>query len=65
MKYLKRLFAAFFCGGDLGASLREGSFVDSIAGWCCRVRIYSRGYFEYFEVPLEEFNEAYLSAKSP
>src|SRR5215210_6266496 len=43
---------------------REGGRTSGIAGWCCRLRIYSCGSFEYFGVPVEEFNEAYLSAKS-
>jgi hypothetical protein len=31
-------------------------------GWGWRLRIYSRERFGYFEVPVEEFNEAHLSA---
>jgi hypothetical protein len=47
------------------ARVRERGFALEIAGWCCRLRIYSRWSTEYFGVPVEEFNEAYLSAKSP
>lgn len=43
---------------------REGGFLARIAGWYGRLRIYSCGSFGYFGVPVEEFNEAYLSAKS-
>lgn len=39
-------------------------FLARIAGWYGRLRIYSCGSFGYFGVPVEEFNEAYLSAKS-
>ena len=46
------------------ARVRERGLALEIAGWCCRLRIYSCGSFEYFGVPVEEFNEAYLSAKS-
>ena len=45
--------------------IREGELGLEIAGWRCRLRIYSRRSTEYFGVPVEEFNEAYLSAKSP
>src|SRR5688572_31464120 len=44
---------------------REGSFALEIAGWRCRLRIYSRRSTEHFGVPVEELDEAYLSAKSP
>ena len=47
------------------ARVREGGPALEIAGWRCRLRIYSRRSTEYFGVPVEEFNEAYLSAKSP
>ena len=47
------------------ARVREGGLALEIAGWRCRLRIYSRRSTEYFGVPVEEFNEAYLSAKSP
>jgi hypothetical protein len=47
------------------ARVRERGLALEIAGWCCRLRIYSRRSTEYFGVPVEEFNEAYLSAKSP
>jgi len=47
------------------ARVREGGLALEIAGWRCRLRIYSRRSTEYFEVPVEEFNEAYISAKSP
>ena len=43
----------------------RGGLAFENAGWCCRVRIYSRRPTEYFEVSVEEFDEAYLSAKSP
>jgi hypothetical protein len=43
----------------------EGGLALQIAGWRCLLRIYSRRSTEYFGVPVEEFNEAYLSAKSP
>jgi hypothetical protein len=42
-----------------------GGLAFQIAGWRCRVRIYSRRSTETFGVPVEEFDEAYLSAKSP
>jgi hypothetical protein len=42
--------------------VRVGGLAPTIAGWCCWLRIYSRGEFGYFGVPVEEFNEAYLSA---
>ena len=42
----------------------ESGVCSGIAGWRCRLRIYSRRSSEYFGVPVEEFNEAYLSAKS-
>jgi hypothetical protein len=45
--------------------VRGGELALEIAGWRCRLRIYSRRSTEYFGVPVEEFNEAYLSAKSP
>ena len=45
--------------------VRKGGLALEIAGWRCRLRIYSRRSNEYFEVPVEEFDEAYLSAKSP
>jgi hypothetical protein len=47
------------------ARVREGGLALEIAGWRCRLRIYSRRSTEYFGVPVEEFNEAYISAKSP
>jgi hypothetical protein len=45
--------------------VHEGGLALQIAGWRCRLRIYSRRSTEYFGVPVEESNEAYLSAKSP
>ena len=45
--------------------VREGRLAFEIAGWRCRLRIYSRRSTDYFGVPVEELNEAYLSAKSP
>jgi hypothetical protein len=45
--------------------IREGGLDLEIAGWRCWLRIYSRQSTEYFGVPVEEFDEAYLSAKSP
>src|SRR5215208_4685356 len=45
--------------------VREGKSVLKNAGWRRRLRIYSRRSTEYFGAPVEEFNEAYLSAKSP
>src|SRR5918998_5653994 len=47
-----------------GTHLGEGAIVRRTAGWRCWLRIYSRGSSEDFGVPAEEFDEAYLSAKS-
>jgi hypothetical protein len=47
------------------APVREDGLGLEIAGWCCKLRIYSRRSTEYFGVPVEELDEAYLSAKSP
>ena len=45
--------------------MREGGLVSGIAGWWCLLRIYSGDRFVWFRVPVEESNEAYVSAKSP
>src|SRR5215203_3998380 len=43
----------------------EGGLLPGIAGWRCLVRIYSLNPFVWFRMPVEESNEAYLSAESP
>ena len=45
--------------------VRRGELAPEIAGWRSRLRIYFQRSTEYFGVPVEEFDEAYLSAKSP
>ena len=50
------------CAGKV--DVREGGLAAGIAGWRCWLRIYSYRSSEHFGVPVEEFDEAYLSAKS-
>src|SRR5215207_9751901 len=47
-----------------GPRVCKGGIASRTAGWCCWLRIYSRGSSEDFGVPVEEFDEAYLSAQS-
>ena len=47
-----------------GPHVREGRIAPRTAGWRCWLRIYSRGSSEDFGVPVEEFDEAHLSAQS-
>ena len=63
--YLNAVLQRFSARWTELARVRKGGFGIEIAGWCCRVRIYSRRPTEYFGVSVEEFDEAYLSAKSP
>jgi hypothetical protein len=60
----KHPFAEFFENEPLRSNVLKKAFVRMMPGWDWWLRIYSREQFGYFEVPVEEFNEAHLSAQS-
>jgi hypothetical protein len=62
---LNAVLQHFSATGTGMARVCEGGLALEIAGWCCKLRIYSRRWIEHFGVPVEELDEAYLSAKSP
>ena len=50
---------------DQGRTLCDGVLEVGIAGWYCLLRLYSGDPFVLFRVPVEESDEAYLSAEPP
>ncbi len=62
---LNAVLQDFSAIGTEMARVCEGGLALEIAGWCCKLRIYSRRWIEHFGVPVEELDEAHLSAESP